>query len=579
MANRFSNPLPQYIDSAGNVYSGGKLYFYVTGTSTPTPTYSDSALTPESANPNPLVLNSAGRIPDDVFLDPNVVYKIVLTDANDVTIWTADPVSDPAANVTAAFRIYAGDPNGAVAGSAGSVGGSSASVIFDIVNRTIWVCTTTGTATTAVWTQMGATLTGAVSMASIVSPPSLAADQNDYSPASFSTAAHLRQDSSANVSITGLAAGTAGRLLLWTNISSARTQTFKNESSASAAANRFALRGDVTVEPGQSIWLWYDTTSSRWRVVDAGGANMLCDPGGRLTIASGEPVISTDTTGIGRVWYTPYKHNYAKLYNGAGWYPVQFSQVNQLLTDNTKSPAAAILNAVYDMFLWNDAGTIRCTRGPAWSTDTSRGTGAGTTELERIDGLWVNKVDITNGPTARRGLYVGTITTDASVQLNVMLYPAAASGGSANRVDIWNMFNRVAVTSVCRNSKGTWTSDDTAYDEADNSTSFRVTFAMGLNEESIQAEYVAYGRHGSANTLLYAGIGLNSVSAFTGLPGAVVSHSSARATQIVARYSGLPGIGRRYVQALEAVETGTGTFAGDNGGTLVQAGLQATWLY
>ncbi len=110
---------------------GGLLFFYLTGTSTKTNTYTTSGLS--VANANPVVLSSAGRLPNDVFLDPTITYKVVLSPSTDsdppvAPIWTADPVRDLAANVTSAFQVYPGNPNGFVAGNAGAVGGSGAFV-------------------------------------------------------------------------------------------------------------------------------------------------------------------------------------------------------------------------------------------------------------------------------------------------------------------------------------------------------------------------------------------------------------------------------------------------------------------
>ena len=47
---------------------------------------------------------------------------------------------------------YAGNPNGNVAGVAATNGALAASLLWDTVHSLLWVCTTTGTSTTAVWT-------------------------------------------------------------------------------------------------------------------------------------------------------------------------------------------------------------------------------------------------------------------------------------------------------------------------------------------------------------------------------------------------------------------------------------------
>jgi len=89
---RYSNPFVQYLSATAAVLDGNKLDFFEPGTTTPKNTFSDSGLT--TANPNPVVADAAGRIPD-IFLDGT--YKVVLKDKNDVTIDTADPVGETTA--------------------------------------------------------------------------------------------------------------------------------------------------------------------------------------------------------------------------------------------------------------------------------------------------------------------------------------------------------------------------------------------------------------------------------------------------------------------------------------------------
>jgi hypothetical protein len=80
----------QFFDNSGNVLTGGKLYTYDAGTTTPAPTYTNSSgITPQ---PNPIILNAAGRVPDsgEIWLADSVSYKFVLKDQNDVLIGTYD---------------------------------------------------------------------------------------------------------------------------------------------------------------------------------------------------------------------------------------------------------------------------------------------------------------------------------------------------------------------------------------------------------------------------------------------------------------------------------------------------------
>ena len=78
----------QFFDDSGVPLAGGKINVYLAGTTTPTPTYTESSGT--TPNSNPIVLNAAGRPPQQIWLDDAIVYKFVITDALDVLVTTQD---------------------------------------------------------------------------------------------------------------------------------------------------------------------------------------------------------------------------------------------------------------------------------------------------------------------------------------------------------------------------------------------------------------------------------------------------------------------------------------------------------
>lgn len=84
---RLSNIGKQFFDGVGLPEAGSKLYFYESGTTTLATTYSDSAQT--IPNPNPVIMDAEGRMPDIFFSGQ---LKGVLTDADDVMIETRDPL-------------------------------------------------------------------------------------------------------------------------------------------------------------------------------------------------------------------------------------------------------------------------------------------------------------------------------------------------------------------------------------------------------------------------------------------------------------------------------------------------------
>lgn len=81
-------PKLQLFDANGKPLSGGYIYTYTAGTSSPLNTFTDSAAS--IPNTNPIVLDSAGRA--TVWLSGTAAYKFIVTDATGVTQYTTDGV-------------------------------------------------------------------------------------------------------------------------------------------------------------------------------------------------------------------------------------------------------------------------------------------------------------------------------------------------------------------------------------------------------------------------------------------------------------------------------------------------------
>jgi hypothetical protein len=90
----------QFLDNSGNVLTGGKIFTYAGGTTTPQATYTSSnGATP---HPNPIILDAAGRVPGgEIWLTDGLVYKFILRDANDVLIATYDGITGINSNFVA----------------------------------------------------------------------------------------------------------------------------------------------------------------------------------------------------------------------------------------------------------------------------------------------------------------------------------------------------------------------------------------------------------------------------------------------------------------------------------------------
>jgi|GEM_PF-6978247 len=95
-AETFLLPFRPAIDPNGLTVSGAKLWFYVSGTSTPQAVFADEALTVPLLHP--VMANAAGKWPT-INLDNTLVYRVVLTDELGTVLSEADPytvnVTDP----------------------------------------------------------------------------------------------------------------------------------------------------------------------------------------------------------------------------------------------------------------------------------------------------------------------------------------------------------------------------------------------------------------------------------------------------------------------------------------------------
>jgi hypothetical protein len=96
MASLTPTPKQQFFDANGNPLVAGKVYTYAGGTTTPIATYTDQA--GGTANTNPIILDSRGMA--NIWLQPTIAYKFLITDSNDVTQYTTDNILVPVDNLS-----------------------------------------------------------------------------------------------------------------------------------------------------------------------------------------------------------------------------------------------------------------------------------------------------------------------------------------------------------------------------------------------------------------------------------------------------------------------------------------------
>lgn len=97
MASQINNPRARFFDANGNPLSGGKVFSFGAGTTTPKATFTDQAgLT---ANANPTILDANGEA--NIWLSG--AYKIELRNSVDVVQWVVDNVKEASTDVPSGF--------------------------------------------------------------------------------------------------------------------------------------------------------------------------------------------------------------------------------------------------------------------------------------------------------------------------------------------------------------------------------------------------------------------------------------------------------------------------------------------
>lgn len=92
----FAGAGAQFFDDNGNPLTGGKVYTYAAGTTTPAATYTTS--TGAVANTNPIILDAAGRTANETWLVAGTLYKFIVKTSADVLVGTYDglpAINDP----------------------------------------------------------------------------------------------------------------------------------------------------------------------------------------------------------------------------------------------------------------------------------------------------------------------------------------------------------------------------------------------------------------------------------------------------------------------------------------------------
>lgn len=512
-------------DSNGDPVSGAKIKFYAATTTTPRTVYSDSGLSSSLGSTvycgsDGVPVASQGSSTEVLVYTGTTAYKVVITDSSDTEILTFD-------NIKGALD-------------------------------------TSGFLTTSSTTTLSQPMVVKTSDYTIV-----AGDRGKVINAN---------PTGGNITLTMTAATTLGDgfCAKIKHTGTANTVTL-------ATSQTFAYAGitstTLVLSVGETAEIVCDAAA--FHLVTGLAAPIVPQPQGYLTLTSATPIIPTDVTAATTVYYTPFVGALVPIWNGARFMPTIFSELSLTLSSSHSA------SGIYDVFVFSNNGTLTLVTGPIWATVTAgsgaRGTGAGTTQLTRTNGLWVNTVAMTgrNGVTtysvsAGYATYLGSIFIDGT-QGQVSCH---RTFGQSRKWGVWNAFNRQPVILKAGDATASWNYTTATIRAANGSSSNSLTVFQGLAEEPIDLSHIATNNNTTSAQRAEIGIGYNSTSAYSGrlssrqLYGASFADANPGTSHAPARYIAPPSLGTNVATALEySTAGGTTTWYGTESNML----LTATW--
>lgn len=267
---------------------------------------------------------------------------------------------------------------------------------------------------------------------------------------------------------------------------------------------------------------------------------------GRLSLTTGVPVTTSDVTAATTLYWALYQGNQIALYSGTEWLLFALSQLSIAVPATT--------NQMYDVFVSYNAGTPALAL-TAWTNDSTRATA-----LTTQDGVLVK-----TGSTGQR--YVGSFRTTAV---------SGQTEDSLTKRLVWNYYHRVDRPMRVIEGTNTWAYTTATWRQANGAAANQVAFVVGVAEDTVSAEIIGYATT-SAGAFVAVAVGADSTSApAAGNIGMGILGGSAVAQNVQASYTAIPAAGYHFWAWLEHSEAaGTTTWYGDNGGTVLQAGMSA----
>ncbi|MBY3162123.1 hypothetical protein HFO65_15945 [Rhizobium laguerreae] len=290
-------------------------------------------------------------------------------------------------------------------------------------------------------------------------------------------------------------------------------------------------------------------------------------PQGRLTLTAGVATPVADVAGATTVYYlSAGTGRYVPHWTGVAVLPLNIvAGLSMALSSNAAHVGYHQSGRNFDLYVFDDAGTVRLGTGPSWNagavagSDTARGTGAGSTELEVFQGLLVNKNAITlrwgsaSGNTvaipARQATYVGSMRTVADGQVS----------DTAEMRFLFNAYNQVERQLRRYDPAASWVYTSVSFRQANGNAANKLQVLLGLSGVKVRAsiQHTAFNTAGSTARPCVVMFQVAGVDFPLGSTGGVFNTPALLSgiANGVAMYEGYPGLGLQELTWREAGNT------------------------
>jgi hypothetical protein len=269
---------------------------------------------------------------------------------------------------------------------------------------------------------------------------------------------------------------------------------------------------------------------------------ILC--GGRLTTQTGVPYSITNRTAQSTIFFTPYQGNRITLYSGGRWKLHSFAQISTVLSGLTAG-------ANYDIFAYNNSGTVALEVGTAWTNATTRAVA-----LTSLNGVLVS-----SGDSTRR--YIGTFRAVTTTTTN---------DAASSRL-LWNLCNRGRRSLQVTDGTNTWAYALSPWRQVRATAANTVAIVVGVNDSLLSMRALLNSGTTTGMVWVSTGIGIDSTTVSSAQLMGGTSNANF-SSQVWAEYLGYPGLGYHDINWLETTDAAASvTFYGDNGSTALASGM------